>query len=87
MAIGKFNCAFCGMGIVGHEKNCPLRKEKAQRETKKTGEPVITITPVKYIDGSYGANMIIVGLKTEDEAKAAAAHMQRLFCGEEMKQQ
>jgi hypothetical protein len=23
MAIGKFNCAHCGMGIVGHQKDCP----------------------------------------------------------------
>ncbi|SFB95833.1 hypothetical protein SAMN05216344_10687 [Polaromonas sp. OV174] len=46
-------------------------------------EPVATLAWDKADDGTYKAQMTISGLRSEQQAQAAVAHMQRLFCGHE----
>ncbi len=48
-----------------------------------TLEPVVTLVWDKSDDGTYRAVMTVSGLQTEQQAQAAVAHMQRLFCGQE----
>lgn len=48
-----------------------------------TLEPVATLSWDKAEDGTYKAVMTVSGLQSEQQAKAAVAHMQRLFCGQE----
>lgn len=45
----------------------------------------ITLRTVKLPDGSWSAQMIVTSLPSEEVADAAVAHMQRLFCGAEIK--
>lgn len=46
-------------------------------------EPVASLKWDEAADGTYFAQMTVSGLRSEKQAKAAAAHMQRLFCGQE----
>lgn len=57
----------------------PEKKAK-QRET-------ISMRPVRYEDGSYGVDVNVTGLKSEQQAELAMQHMQRLFCGQEIQEQ
>lgn len=49
--------------------------------------PTFTMRPVRYEDESYGVEVIVTGLKSEQQAEAAMQHMQHLFCSEEIKEQ
>ena len=49
--------------------------------------PTISMRQVRYEDGSYGVELTVTGLFNEQQAEAAMAHMQRLFCGAEVKEQ
>lgn len=44
-----------------------------------------TLRTERMPDGSWVAHMMVTGLPTESTADAAVAHMQRLFCGEEIR--
>ncbi len=46
--------------------------------------PTISIGVDKSEDGTFTAQMIVTGLETFAQANAAAEHMQRLFCGDEI---
>lgn len=46
-------------------------------------EPVVTLKWDAEEDGTYTAQMTVSGLRCEQQAVAAVAHMQRLFCGNE----
>lgn len=48
-----------------------------------TLEPVVTLVWDKSDDGTYKAVMTVSGLQSEQQAQAAVANMQRLFCGQE----
>jgi len=43
--------------------------------------PTFSMQPVKYEDGSWGVSVQVTGLASEQQAEAAMAHMQKLFCG------
>lgn len=48
----------------------------------------ISMRPVQYTDdGSWGVELTVTGLASEQQADAAMLHMQRLFCGDEIKEQ
>ena len=47
----------------------------------------ISMRPVRYEDGSYGVELTVTGLSSEQQAEAAMQHMQRLFCAAEIKEQ
>ncbi len=47
----------------------------------------ISLRHVRYEDGSYGVEMTVTGLASEQQAEAAMQHMQRLFCADEIKEQ
>ena len=49
-----------------------------------TLEPVITLGYEQADGGTFNATLTVSGLANEQQAQAAVAHMQRLFCGEEM---
>lgn len=49
-------------------------------------EPTISIGIDQCVDGSFVAALIVSGLKSEQQANAVANHMQRLFCGDEIKE-
>lgn len=45
---------------------------------------MITMRQVKYDDGSYGVELKVVGLTSEQEATAAMTYMQSRLCGAEI---
>lgn len=52
-------------------------------------EPPVTMSmrPVKYSDEAWGVELVVTGLKSEQQASAAMLHMQKLFCGDEIVEQ
>ena len=46
-------------------------------------EPVASLKWDESEDGTYFAQITVSGLRSEKQAKAAVAHMQRMFCGQE----
>ena len=46
-------------------------------------EPVVSLKFGEAGDGTYFAQLTVSGLRSEKQAEAVAAHMQRLFCGQE----
>ena len=40
--------------------------------------------PVQYQDGTWGVELTVTGLTSEQQAEAAMQHMQRMFCAEEV---
>ena len=46
-------------------------------------EPVASLKWDEAGDGTYFAQLTVSGLRSEQQAQAAAAHMQRLFLGQE----
>lgn len=46
-------------------------------------EPVASLKWDASGDGTFYAQLTISGLRSELQAKAAVAHLQRLFCGQE----
>ena len=46
-------------------------------------EPVVSLKFDEAGDGTYFAQLTVSGLRSERQAEAVAAHMQRLFCGQE----
>ena len=46
-------------------------------------EPVASFKWDEAGDGTYFAQLTVSGLRSEQQAQAAAAHMQRLFLGQE----
>ncbi len=49
------------------------------------GRVTTTLRTERAPDGSWFAHMLVTGLADERTANAAVAHMQRLFCGDEIK--
>lgn len=47
----------------------------------------ITMRPVLYGDGTWGVELTVTGLTSEQQAEAAMQHMQRLFCAKEINEQ
>jgi len=47
----------------------------------------ISMRPVRYEDGSYGVELSVTGLVSEQQAEAAMLHIQRMFCAAEIKEQ
>jgi hypothetical protein len=47
----------------------------------------ISMRPVRYEDQSWGVELIVSGLSSEQQAEAAMQHMQRLFCAGEIIEQ
>ena len=47
----------------------------------------ISMKPVQYEDGSWGVELVVTGLSSEQQAEAAMLHMQMLFCADEIKEQ
>ncbi|ABM32262.1 hypothetical protein QRO11_15560 [Paracidovorax citrulli] len=52
-------------------------------ETPQALTPVVSLVWGEAKDGTYFAQMTVSGLTSEDQARAAMDHMQRLFCGAE----
>ena len=46
-------------------------------------EPVVSLKFDEAGDGTYFAQLTVSGLRSEKQAEAVAAHIQRLFCGQE----
>lgn len=46
--------------------------------------PTISIGIDKEADGTFTAKLLVTGLPSIAQAQAAANHMQRLFCGDEI---
>jgi len=44
----------------------------------------VSIGVDKAEDGTFTAQMLVTGIETFAQANAAAEHMQRLFCGDEI---
>ena len=61
----------------------PSPTAQAARAMADALEPVVTLVWDKSDDGTYKAVMTVSGLQSEQQAQAAVAHMQRLFCGQE----
>lgn len=53
--------------------------------TPTTSDPSFVMKWVKFEDGSYGVDLQLHGLATQQQAEAAMEYMQRLFCGAEIK--
>lgn len=49
--------------------------------------PTISIRCVQFIEGSWGVELTVTGLTTEQQSEAAALHMERLFCAEPIQTQ
>ena len=49
-------------------------------------KPTISMRAVHYEDGSYGVALEVTGLASKQQAESAIAHMQRLFCGQEIQE-
>lgn len=49
-----------------------------------TSIPTISVGIDKEQDGTYTTQLWVTGLRSFAEAQAAADHLQRLFCGEEI---
>ena len=49
--------------------------------------PTISMRQLHLDDGSYGVALTVTGLASEQQAEAAMAHMQRIFCGAEISEQ
>lgn len=49
--------------------------------------PTISMRQLNLGDGSYGVELTVTGLTSEQQAAAAMLHMQRLFCGAEISEQ
>ncbi len=47
----------------------------------------ISMKLVQCEDGSWGVELVVSGLSSEQQAEAAMIHMQRLFCAGEIKEQ
>lgn len=54
-------------------------------QSKSTPMPTFSMQPVSYPDGSWGVSVQVTGLASKQQAEAAMAHMERLFCGDEIK--
>jgi hypothetical protein len=52
----------------------------------KEAAPTFSMQPIEYPDGSWGVTVYVTGLATQQQAEAAMNHMQRLFCGAEIKE-
>jgi hypothetical protein len=59
-------------------------KQPKTMAAKLRNEPTISIGIDKAEDGTFTAQMLVTGLETFAQANAAAEHMQRLFCGDEI---
>lgn len=46
-------------------------------------EPMTTLVWEEAGNGTFTARMTVSGLQSAQQAQAAVAHMQRLFCGQE----
>lgn len=57
--------------------------------TDTTNAPAAALEPVASLkwdadgEGTFYAQLTVSGLQSEQQAQAAVAHMQRLFCGQE----
>jgi len=49
-------------------------------------QPTFSMQPVEYPNGSWGVTVYVTGMASRAQAEAAMAHMQRLFCGDEIKE-
>lgn len=47
----------------------------------------ITMCAEGYEDGSYGVELIVLGLASKDDAEKTMQLFERLFCAEEIKKQ
>ncbi|MDT7835011.1 hypothetical protein [Aquabacterium sp. OR-4] len=61
------------------------RRLIAQNRAQKARAATTTLQTRQEPDGSWSAAMLVTGLADERMADAAVAHMQRLFCGDEIK--
>lgn len=55
--------------------------------TQHDDKTTISMQTVSYPDGSFGVNLYLTDLLSQEHAEAAMAHMERLFCGDEIKPQ
>jgi ubiquinone/menaquinone biosynthesis C-methylase UbiE len=44
----------------------------------------ISMQVVTFPDGSFGVSLMVTGLQSQQQADAALAHMERMFCGQEI---
>lgn len=47
--------------------------------------PTISMEVVKDGSGSYGVSLLLTGLHSQQQAEAAIAYMQQIFCGQEIR--
>lgn len=52
-------------------------------DSNNTLEPVASLKWDAAGDGTFYAQLTVSGLRSEQQAQAAVAHLQRLFCGAE----
>lgn len=57
----------------------------AEDRAEQTRLVTTTLRTEQLPDGTWCAHMMVTGLADERMADAAVAHMQRLFCGDEIK--
>lgn len=48
--------------------------------------PTASIGADQHLDGSFSVTLTVSGLTSQEQANAAIEHMQRLLCGEEIKE-
>ena len=53
--------------------------------TDNTSLPVSIAIATLCVDGKWCVDLRVTGLKNEEQAKAAEAHLIRTFCGQEIK--
>lgn len=46
--------------------------------------PTISMRTIKHAEGSYTVELIVSGLRNEQQAEAAMTHLQRALCGSEI---
>jgi len=46
-----------------------------------------SMRPVRYEDGSWGVELFLTGINSEQQAEAVMLHMQRMFCADEISEQ
>lgn len=75
-----------GWSITGRLTNTTTIDRAMTDETTAT-PAAISMRTVRHDDGSYGVELTVTGLASEEQAEAAMQYMQRLFCGQEISKQ
>lgn len=76
------HCKGCSHPTICNTHGCAAEESKANKARESV---TVTMGRQQMPDGSWTATMMVSGLTDERMADAAMAHMERLFCGAEIK--